>query len=59
VTTVEIDAKSGKLPYAGDSDTVNEVFLAGTEPTEVANPYLDDAGTGESSPYDDADGGAQ
>ncbi len=39
VITVEIDAKSGKLPYAGDTDTLNEVFLAGTEPTEVANPY--------------------
>ena len=46
VVTVEIDAKSGKLPYSGDTETLSEVFLAGTEPTEVANPYLDDAGTG-------------
>ncbi len=58
VVTVEIDAKSGRLPYAGDTDTLNDVFLAGTEPTEVANPYLDDAGAGARSPYDDeADGG--
>jgi penicillin-binding protein 1A len=56
VMTVEIDAKSGKLPYAGDTDTLNEVFLAGTEPTEVANPYLD-AGDGAQNPYDDPDGG--
>ncbi len=42
VLMVEIDGKSGKLPYAGDMETLNEVFLAGTEPTEVANPYLDD-----------------
>jgi penicillin-binding protein 1A len=53
VITVEIDAKSGKLPYPGDTTTLNEVFLAGTEPTEVANPYLDDAGAAEPTPYDD------
>ena len=35
--------RAAKLPYAGDTDTLNEVFLAGTEPTEVGNPYLDDA----------------
>jgi penicillin-binding protein 1A len=44
VLTVEIDSKTGKLPYPGDTDTMNEVFLAGTEPTEVGNPYLEDAG---------------
>ncbi len=47
VVSVEIDAKSGKLPYVGDTETMNEVFLAGTEPVEVANPYLDDAGVDE------------
>jgi penicillin-binding protein 1A len=57
VVTVEIDAKSGKLPYAGDMETLNDVFLAGTEPTEVANPYLDDAGAATPAPYDDPDGG--
>jgi penicillin-binding protein 1A len=59
VVTVEIDAKSGKLPYPGDTATLNEVFLAGTEPTEVANPYLDDAGAANALPTDatDADGG--
>ena len=47
VVSVEIDAKSGKLPYVGDTETLNEVFLAGTEPVDVANPYLDDAGAPE------------
>ena len=55
VITVEIDAKTGKLPYAGDTETLNEVFLAGTEPTEVGNPYLD--GGDLANPYSDVDGG--
>ena len=29
--------KTGKLPYTDDTDTVDEVFLAGTEPTAVAS----------------------
>ena len=58
VITVEIDGKSGKLPYPGDTDTLNEVFLAGTEPTEVANPYLPDPATAPaSSAGDEPDGG--
>ena len=44
--------KTGKLPYPGDTETLNEVFLAGTEPTEVGNPYLEADG-GERGPYDD------
>ncbi len=37
VETVTIDSKTGKLPYTDDTDTVDEVFLAGTEPTAVAS----------------------
>ena len=55
VITVTIDAKTGKLPYAGDTETMDEVFLAGTEPTEVANPYLD--GGRPREPCGDVDGG--
>ena len=48
VVTVRIDKKTGKLPPEGDEDVMDEVFLAGTEPTEVvelpANPYDTDAG---------------
>jgi penicillin-binding protein 1A len=38
VVTVTIDARTGKLPYADDTGTMDEVFLAGTEPTKVAPP---------------------
>jgi penicillin-binding protein 1A len=57
VTTVTIDAKTGKLPYSGDVDTLDEVFLAGTEPTEIGDPYMMDAGAPEAgeepSPYEE------
>ena len=36
IANVTIDAKTGKLPYPDDADTLDEVFLAGTEPTETA-----------------------
>ena len=36
VTTVTIDARSGLLPFEGDTETLDDVFLAGTEPTRVA-----------------------
>ncbi len=52
VVTVKIDKKTGKLPPDGDDDVMDEVFLAGTEPTEVVelptNPY-DDAGAGDAA----------
>ncbi len=51
VVTVKIDRKTGKLPYDGDDDTMDEVFLEGTEPTETADVPADDAGV-------TADGGA-
>ena len=38
VVTVKIDPKTGKLPYAGQDDAIDEVFLQGTDPTEVAEP---------------------
>ncbi len=50
VTTVAIDPKSGKLRAEGDDqETMDEVFLAGTEPTETAEPKPSaDAGSAES-----------
>jgi penicillin-binding protein 1A len=46
--TTAIDQRTGQLPYSDDPDVLDEVFLAGTEPTEVAQPApppADDAGT--------------
>ena len=36
--TVTIDQRTGALPYPDDPDVLDEVFLGGTEPTEVARP---------------------
>jgi penicillin-binding protein 1A len=47
VVTVTIDQRTGALPYADDPDVLDEVFLAGTEPTEMAtapSPSNDEAG---------------
>lgn len=46
VVTVAIDPKTGKLrPPGSEGDSIDEVFLAGTEPTEIAEPEADlDAG---------------
>lgn len=44
IVDVVIDKASGKLPYPDDVDTMTEVFLAGTEPTEVAEVPEPDAG---------------
>jgi penicillin-binding protein 1A len=47
VTTVAIDKRTGDLPYPDDTDVMDEVFLAGTEPTQTAEPPpppSDDAG---------------
>ncbi|MFO0679678.1 MAG: PBP1A family penicillin-binding protein [Polyangiaceae bacterium] len=41
VVNVTIDKATGKLPYPDDTDTLDEVFLAGTEPTEVAEPKIE------------------
>jgi penicillin-binding protein 1A len=44
VVSVTIDKTTGKLPYEGDTDIMEEVFLQGTEPTETAEPKTPDAG---------------
>ena len=38
VVTVAIDKRTGELPYPDDPDVMDEVFLAGTEPTQTAEP---------------------
>jgi penicillin-binding protein 1A len=38
LTMAKIDPKSGKLAYDGQEDALDEVFLDGTVPTEVATP---------------------
>ena len=45
VITVPIDPKTGKRA-ASEEGAVDEVFLEGTEPTEVAEPKAEDAGAG-------------
>lgn len=45
VVTIAIDPKSGKKAAEGATDAIDEVFLEGTEPTEVAEPR-EDAGAG-------------
>jgi penicillin-binding protein 1A len=42
--TVAIDKRTGELPYLDDPDVMDEVFLAGTEPTQTAEPPPTDAG---------------
>ena len=37
LVNVAIDTKTGKLPWAGDPDTMDEIFLQGTEPTDTAD----------------------
>ncbi len=49
VVTVRIDKKTGKLPPDDDTDTMDEVFLAGTEPTDVASESDSDAGAGDAA----------
>jgi penicillin-binding protein 1A len=47
VATLPIDLNTGKLPYEGDPDVMDEVFLRGTEPVEVGGgggPEIADAG---------------
>ncbi len=51
VTTVTIDQRTGALPYPDDPDVLDEVFLAGTEPTATAEPPPpDDAGVPDAAP---------
>jgi penicillin-binding protein 1A len=46
VTSVTIDARSGLLPFEGDAETIDDVFLAGTEPTRVAGSAEEPAQSG-------------
>lgn len=48
VVTIAIDPKTGKRAAEGATDAIDEVFLEGTEPTEVAEPK-DDAGAASTS----------
>jgi penicillin-binding protein 1A len=41
VVSVSIDKKTGKLPFEGDADVMDEIFLPGTEPTEIGSPFVD------------------
>jgi penicillin-binding protein 1A len=50
VVTVAIDPRSGKLKAEGAEDAMDEVFLAGTEPTEVAEPAPADGSSGAAAP---------
>ena len=38
LVSARIDPKSGKLAYDNQPDAIDELFLEGTEPTEVATP---------------------
>jgi penicillin-binding protein 1A len=38
LVSARIDPKSGKLAYDNQQDAIDELFLEGTEPTEVATP---------------------
>ena len=44
VETVSIDRRTGELPYPDDPDVMDEIFLAGTEPVDVAEPPAADGG---------------
>ena len=46
IVEVQIDTHSGKLAYPGDEDVLNEVFLSGTQPTDVSEPFLPSEGDG-------------
>jgi penicillin-binding protein 1A len=54
--SLQIDKTTGKLPYADDTDTMEELFLEHTEPTEVADvPAAFDAGVADSNAEDASD----
>lgn len=42
VVKVSIDPKTGLLPYEGQEETRSELFLVGTEPTEMVEPPVVD-----------------
>ena len=44
VVNVAIDPATGLLPYEGQEDAIDEVFLEGTEPTEIAPMPVEEPG---------------
>jgi len=42
IVTSPIDPETGLLPYEGQEETITEVFLKGTEPTEHAEPPMEE-----------------
>ena len=46
VVTVTIDQRTGDLPYPDDPDVMEEVFVAGTEPSTTAEPPAADGADG-------------
>ncbi len=44
LTVVKIDRKTGLIPYEGDTETFEEVFLAGSEPIDVSPLPVPDGG---------------
>jgi penicillin-binding protein 1A len=49
VSAVTIDARSGLLPFEGDTETFDEVFLTGTEPTRVVGSAAEEPDAGASA----------
>jgi penicillin-binding protein 1A len=49
IVTVKIDSRTGNLPYPEDPTTMDEVFIAGTEPTVVSELPPEDAGAFDAS----------
>jgi penicillin-binding protein 1A len=46
IVTTKIDPKTGLRAYDGEDDSIDEVFLQGTEPQEVSSPYAGIAADG-------------
>ncbi len=60
VTRDQIDPQTGLLAYPGQTDAISEIFVAGTEPSEAAEPPdagVDDADA-DAGTESDADAGA-
>jgi penicillin-binding protein 1A len=52
IVTAKIDPRTGKLPYPGQEDAIDEVFLPGTEPHETADPPAEVLPKKEDTPED-------
>lgn len=58
LSVVKIDPESGLRAYDGEENTIDELFLAGTEPTETASPTDGAAGAGGAAGAPSEAGGA-